>query len=109
MSHQAIYVDNDNVFTLKGLKDQVTDTFVNDADVALTITDELGVAVGPSGFSWPQTMNYVIGSNGNYQVTIDKVIEISGGGSYVAVVVVNGSGIADGKWEVLLRGTIRRS
>lgn len=105
MSHQNLYLDNDNLFTLEGLKDQETDTYVNTATVELTIEDSEGATVPDGGF--PLTMDYVADSNGSYQGVVDKALSIENSLDYVGVITVSGVGIKDGEWRLPLRGTFR--
>ena len=103
MSHQNLYIDNDNLFTLENLKDQETDTFINIATVTLTIVDSEGVDV--DGVIFPLTMDYVVDSNGSYQVVVDKALVLENSLDYVGIITVVDT--KDGEWRLPLRGTYR--
>jgi hypothetical protein len=95
-----LYVDNDNLVVLDGLKNAATDAYINNATVNLTaIRNSAGTTV--SGETFPKSMTYVSASNGKYQASVDKAMVIVPGQNYTAVIDVGSSGI-DGHWELLL-------
>jgi hypothetical protein len=67
---------NDQCITLKGLLDQVTGSYVNDATVGVTLQKD-GVDV--SGEAWPLNMPYVSGTNGDYRAILLAAIDLTPG------------------------------
>lgn len=86
----VLYIDNDNRIKLSGLKD-ADDTYQNSATVTVTLKDASGNEV--SGQSWPLTMSYVSGSDGNYQAVLDDGLSLTAGQRLTAVVDVSSSGL----------------
>lgn len=82
-----LYVGNDHILLLEGLKDTLTDTFINDATVTATLRKAIGSTV--SGQSWPTTMDYVASSDGNYQAILDDSLDIHSGLTYVLEISVD--------------------
>ncbi len=105
MAQSIIYIDNDNLIELIGLKDIALDTYVNDAAVAITLTDSAGDSV--VGQSWPVTLNYVAGSDGDYRATLEDGLTLSVGGKYTAVVTADAGGDLLGKWTVKAVARVR--
>lgn len=101
----TIYLSNDHRLTLDGLFAAIyggsvqhptaTDEqgnalegeWVNDATVAVTITDRDGAQV--SGETWPLTLAYVTASNGRYQAVLDDGLSLSEKCPYFAAVTVD--------------------
>jgi len=68
---QELYRDNDNVFTLDGLKNAVTGVYLNAATVTAQVKDLEGtVVVG----STPLDLGYVAASDGKYRIVADKAL-----------------------------------
>ncbi len=107
MAHKYIYLNNDNLVTLTGLKDVAADAFVNNGTVQLTIKNSSDVDV--SGITWPLTMDPESGDNGDYAVIVEQTAVFVDEADYVAVVVVSGSGVGDAEWQIPLRASVRRS
>ena len=61
---KTIYIGNDNVVSLSGLKNASLDAVVNNATVQLSVEDTAGNTV--SGQDFPVSMNYVAESAGDY-------------------------------------------
>jgi hypothetical protein len=68
MTIDALYLENDNLIILKGLKDSVAAGYLNTAAVQLTVLDPAGIEV--DGANWPQTMDYVSASEGEYRYVL---------------------------------------
>lgn len=68
----AIFVANTNVLDVEILTSAIEDTFINDADMEVTIKDARGVAVDadPENSIWPLAMDYVTASDGWYRAII---------------------------------------
>lgn len=94
---EGIYVDNDNIITLVGLKNKVSGAWINDATVTVTLQDEDGNEV--SGQSWPATLSYVSSSNGNYRATLEDVLNLLPDVEYTAEVTADGGPGLKGAWS----------
>ena len=68
-------VNNDNVLIFDALTDNLTGDIVNNAVMVARITDEDDVDVDYTP-GWPITMDYVVGSDGDYRGLVDKVVDI---------------------------------
>ena len=102
---EGVYVENDNVITLVGLKNKVSGAWINDATVTVTLLDEYGTEV--SGQSWPATLSYVAASNGEYQATLEDVLNLSPDVEYIAKVTADGGVGLKGVWEEPLSSVTR--
>lgn len=99
MTVYALYKDNDNTFEIGGLKND-TGAFINTATVTLTsIKDSAGVVV--TGDTFPKTMAYVAASDAVYRASVDKLLAVTSGLNYTAIVDAVSAG-ADGHWEIEL-------
>lgn len=83
-----LYIDTDDCIRLSGLKDVVTDAYVNDATVTATVYDSDGIAVsGAEDLSIP----YIADSNGNYAGQVPNTVTITKDAEYeVEVTAVKG-------------------
>lgn len=88
---------NSMVIELLALTDSVTEAFVNDATVAVTLVDDAGADV--TGETWPLSMAYVAASDGIYRATMASAIVVTVGHQYTAKVTALASGTT-GFWEV---------
>lgn len=71
MSCYTFYVgENDNTISLDGLTNPETGDFVNDAVVEVTLYESDG-ETELDGIVWPLTLDYVLGSDGNYSASFD--------------------------------------
>lgn len=103
-SSESVYVGNDNILELRGLRDEITGVWVNNATVTITVT---GAAGAVAGESWPKDMSYVIDSDGVYRTTLGAAAQIVDGGRYEAVIDVVVSGL-HARWQTPLIGKARR-
>jgi hypothetical protein len=67
---ETYFIDNDNLIKLTGLQDAANNIYLNAASVTVTIVDATTESE-ISGQTWPTTMTYVSGSNGDYQATLE--------------------------------------
>lgn len=86
---------NDNLLKLAGLKDNITDVFVNNATVTATITTLGGAPI--LGTTFPVTLNHVTGSDGDYQTALPAELAVKVGQRYKAVIDATANG-ADAHW-----------
>ena len=105
MSSSAVYVGNTNIIDLVGLSSEVDDAFINDADVEVTVVDEDGNEV--SGQSWPLTMSYLPGSDGNYRGFISDEVSFVARDKYFANIVADGGANRVGRWSFPFRPQTR--
>jgi hypothetical protein len=78
----TVFVGNTNILDLLGLKNATTGAWINDATVTLTVKDAVGAEI--TGESWPQAMNYVSGSNGDYRAILEDDLEFTPKQTYYA-------------------------
>lgn len=101
---------NSNIIELTGLTDELAGAYINDAAVDLTkIVDSDGEQVSGAS-TWPLTMEYVAGSDGNYRAVIAADLPLTPGESYVAHIDADGGTNRVGHWEFpfkVLRRTVR--
>jgi len=90
-----LYLDNSNLLELRGLKDTLTDAFINDATVQATVRDKAGTML--TGDTFPKGLAYVAGSNGVYRATLNKAINIVAGEFYTIKIAAVGNSL-DGDW-----------
>lgn len=95
---QTLYIDNDTILDLDGLKNELTGAFVNDATVTVTLTNSAGVAVG--GEVWPKTLAYVAGSEGSYRATLPDTLSLTNGGRYEAAITADAGAGLRASWVI---------
>ncbi len=85
----TFYRMNDQYVEITGLKDTITDTFVNSATVTATLFNRNGVAM--ENFT-DISLDYVSASDGDYRGFISEAFNAAVGDDYTLVVeVVSGS------------------
>lgn len=95
---QILYVGNDMVLELDGLKDDVSGNAANNADVSVTLFDEQGAPV--EGGTWPQSLVHVSGGNGLYRTTLPYTLTLTQGRRYTATVVADAGPGLHAEWEM---------
>lgn len=95
------FLSNTNVLDLIGLKHAIENTFINDASVTVTITDEAGVPV--VGQTWPATMAYLAGSDGNYRAFINASVVFIARDNYYAQISATDTSSRVGFWKYLFK------
>jgi len=94
----TIFVANTNVLDLIGLKSAIEDTYINDATVTVTLkhkaTDE-----EVAGQTWPTTMEYLVGTDGEYRAIIEHDVEFIANKDVIAYIEVDGGPERIGHWE----------
>ena len=101
MTRLVAYVANDNTLTLEGLQNAITESYINDATVSVTLY-ESDHTTEVSGESWPLTMDYVSASNGNYRATLADTLSLSPNDRYFADVTADGGAGLKGFWTTQL-------
>lgn len=100
MASQVLYVANDNLITLSGLKDaSAGGDFINDATVQVTLLDSDGEEVTPQ--SWPTTLSYVTDSDGDYEAVLEEDLNVSHGDQLTARVTADAGGDSKAQWDVV--------
>ena len=97
MTSQILFDQNSMVLELQGLKDSVSDTYINTATVAVTLVDSDDVNV--VGETWPLTMIYVASSNGNYRAILPDTLTLAVGSLYAAKISATGGVDLVGYWK----------
>jgi hypothetical protein len=99
---------NDNVLEILGLRNEITDAYINDATVTVTLTETDGTEI--VGQSWPLSLPYVAGSNGNYRVTLKDTLTLTDIDEVIATIDADGGADlkfhADDKFRVLDRQVV---
>jgi hypothetical protein len=100
-----LYLDNSNLLELRGLKDTVTDAYINDAVVSATVRDKNGDLV--TGETFPKTLNYMAASNGVYRATLAAALVIVAGEFYEVKIAAVGNSL-NGAWTEQVEAKQRR-
>lgn len=93
----AVFVANTNVLELQGLKNAILDTYINSADILVTVKTEAGVEV--TGVTWPIDMPYVAASSGDYRAILSNSIALVAKSKYSAFIEVDGGPDLIGHYE----------
>lgn len=100
-----IFIANDNILELDGLKNAASGAYLNAATVQATITDwTTGDAI--ANVTNPVTLSYVAASSGKYRATLDKVAGFTVGQKVRIVITAAEAGI-DARWEFEARARRR--
>lgn len=94
-----IYLGNDTLISLTSLKNSNLDSYLNDVTVEIDITDVSGVTIDSNTF--PASMTYATGSDGDYYYSVQSSLPFVEGQIYIAKIAVNSSGV-DAAWEFKL-------
>ncbi len=85
-----LYVGSDNVILLESLKDPITNTYINSGTITFTMEDEDGNELEIPGVTWPASMTYITGSDGQWYGEIPASWPLQEGKQYkVAVTIVS--------------------
>src|SRR5574343_1822909 len=102
----ALYVGNDMLIELQGLKNTVENAWVNDATVTVHLRTRGGADV--AGATWPLDMLYVEASSGDYRAGLPAALSVTAGAWYVAqIAVADGANVA--RWDMDAQAQLRRS
>lgn len=93
----GIYINNSNAILLQGLHDESNMAFINTATVEVTIKDRNNVAI--PGITWPKSMLYVTGTDGDYRAVLEDTIPFIAGAQYSAYIFANGGTNKIGRWK----------
>lgn len=98
MDVQTLYVGNDMLLEVAGLRDDVTGDYLNAATVTVTLKTSAGVNV--SGQAWPLALAYVTGSNGVYRATLIDTLSLTANSRYVATVIADAGDGKRAQWDL---------
>lgn len=104
-STHILYINNDLVLELDGLKDEVTGSYTNNATVVVTLNDASGNPV--AGDTWPKAMLYVSGSDGVYRAGLLHQLPLNQNGRYTAIVTAV-IGSLQARWTLDCLARLRR-
>lgn len=76
----TLFLGNDCVLELYGLKDEITGAYYNSSVVAYTLSDSAGFSIGAGA------MTYVPGSPGVYRSTLADTLPLVAGARYTATI-----------------------
>ncbi len=96
--------NNDSLLSLIGLKNGADETWINNATVTAELRDSQGVLV--PGMSWPETLSYIAGSDGNYQLSLDAALNLAAGHYYQLRIIVDAGGLS-AQWDISIQTTHR--
>ena len=82
---EKLYVSSDNLLQITGLKNRLTDAYLNSATITANVNDLTGTLV-----EGPVTLSYVAASNGNYAGTVPDHAALQVGSRYDVIISVNG-------------------
>lgn len=100
MATLTLYVDTDHALSVSGLQGSGGD-YVNNATVQATVYESDGTTE-VSGQSWPVTLDYQAGTDGNYSGVIDNAANLVDGAYYQVVVTATHNGLVR-TWRNLAR------
>src|SRR5574342_283951 len=99
-----IYIANDNVLVMDGLKNVVTEAYVNSATVTAQLKTDTGTNVGGA-----LTLAYVSPSNGRYRATIEEDLAVVEGTAYVFHIDADAGSDLKAHWEIPVTAIVRRT
>ena len=86
-----LFRDNDNLLEVLGVRNGITTQFINSATATVTVTDLKGIEI--SGASWPLTLSYVTGSDGDYRGVLPDVLILPTTSRQVAATIIVDGGV----------------
>lgn len=94
----AWYIGSDQLLTVSGLKDPVTNAFVNTATVRATMYHADGTTQ-VVGQPWPLVLSYAPASSGNYAGILEDGRELVDGRTYWIELTADAGGDLIKKWR----------
>lgn len=89
----VLLIGNDQTITLEGLSDEVTGDFLDAADVTATLKTKTGTVI-----AGPITLNYIIGSDGDYSGNLPNSVPLVNNRSYIVEIVAEANSFR-GMWH----------
>jgi hypothetical protein len=103
---EIIFLANDNLLQLNGLKDVATGDYMDSATVTVTLKDSNGSEV--VGQTWPTTLIFVVGSTtGQYRCTLNDELVLTTGDAYTAEITADGGPGLRGHWHLAVEARTR--
>lgn len=102
---QILYLGNNSIVDVTGLRNENTGAYVTSATVSVTLLDKSGELV--SGGTWPLAMAYVPDSTGTYRATLPSSLALVEGGRYTARIVADAGQGLRAEWDMPCVGRIR--
>ena len=88
---------SDNLIEVSGLKNRALDTFINNANVTVTLKDKDGAEV--VGETWPLTLDKVAGTDGLYRASLKDTLTLGLNEKVTAEVNADGGTGLQSYWE----------
>jgi len=106
MSNEShiLLIANSNILEVNGLRNGLTNAFVNTATVVATLEDIKGDEV--TGQTWPVTLDHVTGSDGCYRVVMNSGLTLIDDDRYKLILNVQGDGL-DARWDKYISAKVR--
>ena len=102
---EVLFYENDNVLRITNAHNSLTDEYINDATVYVTLRDLNDNEV--AGETWPKQLAYVTDSNGEYRTILPYDLTLSVNTNYYADITFDGGEDLRGAWRRYVR-VIRR-
>lgn len=96
MSSGVYFINNSVLVQVLGLRNAADDSYVNNATVAVSIKGADGNNL--AGETWPVTLAYVAGSNGDYQGVISSAVSVAVGDIVTLYITATATGL-DAEWR----------
>jgi hypothetical protein len=100
-----LYLGNNSIVDVTGLRDEATGAYVTDANVVMTLLTQTGAEVG--GVQWPIQLVYVPETSGTYRATLPYTLDLTEGGRYVARIIANAGAGLRAEWDMPCVGRLR--
>ncbi len=97
---EFVYIGNDHLIEVIGLKNVVDGTYLNSKTVTATLKTQSGETV--AGMVFPLTLDYVASSNGDYRGVLDKDVSVIAGTRYLCEITVTGSVGERAFWQIVV-------
>ncbi len=108
MAAAIAFIGNTNDLLLTGLKSEIEDAFLTDATITVTVKDAAGANV--AGETWPKTMTYVAGTDGEYVCGLSYLLELAKDQKYTAIIDADATDTSAeriGHWEFTFTARVR--
>lgn len=106
MLFDTLLINNDNLLYVSGLRNELTDEFVNTAFVNARLQTAAGVDV--AGQVWPAALDYVPESDGVYRLLLKDSLALANGHYYKLSVTADGGGLK-ASWNLIFKAAVRAS
>jgi len=97
MSFVKLYIENDMVLEVNGLKNPITGSYINTGSVWATVYDTTSTVV--SGQTFPLLLSYVQNTDGVYRGTIESSLSLMVGQQYFITIRADGGSGLYAHWN----------